>query len=254
MKLQTPGTKFIRSGDPNDKCRPFFFRQMKRLNLHRSNWSSAAGFTLPELLVATIIAALLTAVTAQVMISQLLEGRRLEQAQRLRENTSRLSYLVQIEASEADEISDSEPLSAGCGGVGPSSIVTLWVPRTEGPYADPDNRSPVHYYNAGSDIWRCGPRVTQNGVLIHGVLANGHPDLVSGPVLRYAQLVVDDANCSELTTDNQLAYSVDFPNAQVPSGDAANCVVATARSTFVCNPPLLDPSDPSYVPLIGDCP
>jgi type II secretory pathway component PulJ len=212
------------------------------------NWHSskprsaraAAGFTLPELLIAGIIAAGIAVITSQVLINQILTGRRIELTQRIRENTSRFNYLVQIEASEASEIGQAIALT-GCEGGG-ASVFTFFVPRDQDTYASQTNRSEVHYYNNNGSIWRCGPPVTRNGVLIHGREA-APQDPVSGIVIRNATLQID--NCDD-SNERQVAFRVVFPDGN--AGDQANCVLANARSVFVCNPPI-DPADPQ----LGDC-
>lgn len=206
--------------------------------------ASQAGFTVPELLVAAIIAALLTAVTAQVMIGQLLEGRRLEAAQRVRENFSRLNYLIQIEASEAEEIEDGVTAD-GCDGAGG---FTLWVPRPTGTYADDANRSGISYFNDinNDSIVRCGPPVFQNGELAHGE-AN-----VSGDVVRGAQL---DTDCDpNVVAGREISYGVDFTGGNF-GANVGQCVVAHAKSFFVCNPPVDPTVDCADRPNdgIGDC-
>ena len=220
---------------------------------HRKNISgpkAVNGFTLPELLIAGILAAAVAAMTAQVMINQLLEGRRFELAQRNRENISRLNYLIQIEGSEAEEI---EYGAAGnpddCPGGGES--FTFLVPLPEGTYADPVNRSRVQYYNADAEgipsIWRCGPPVTRNGVLCQTVAQPGCPSVqnTAGVVMRNAQLDLDPNS----STDRGVTYRV-LPTGGLPGGnlgDLGGFVTAHARSVFVCNPPV------TGNPQIGDC-
>lgn len=209
------------------------------------------GFTLPELLVASLIAALIAGVTAQVMISQLLEGRRLEVAQRVREDVSRLNYLIQIETSEAERIqlAGNGLVPAGCP-VGDAEAFTLVVPRPEGDYADESNLSRIRYYNADDPdgvpaIWRCGPPVTRNGVLIH----NADPLNNDGVVMRNAELDRDPAGC-QASFDRSVTYRIlptGIPGSNI--GDLGGCITAHARSVFVCNP-AIDPSDLQ----IGDCP
>lgn len=208
------------------------------------NAKNDTAFTLPELLVAALISAGIAIITAQVMIGQLLEGRRLEVAQRIRENSSRLSYLVQNESSEADQISYDQPVSCAGGG---TSVFTLNVPRDDGPYADDTNRSSIHYYNLGDHVWRCGPPVSQNGVLEHGTLDDPEP-LVRGRVVANAALALDACDASN---DRQVAFSVAFPGGD--AGDLSRCVIAHARSIYVCNPPAI-PATGTYFPEIGDCP
>ncbi|MGB5135010.1 MAG: prepilin-type N-terminal cleavage/methylation domain-containing protein [Prochlorococcaceae cyanobacterium] len=210
-----------------------------------------AGFSLPELLVAAIIAALVAAATGQVMIGQIIEGRRLEQAQKIKENTSRLNYLIQIEASEAEEILLGQPTD-GCGGG--NSAFTLFVPKPDGPYAQLGDRTPIHYYNQGSNIVRCGPAVTRDGVLVH-TASGDPPDLEVADVVRDAQIVVNQgpvagSACPVASSARQIVYSLRFPEFPgINPGASAGCVTAHARSVFVCNPP-----DAGGSLALGDCP
>lgn len=211
----------------------------------------ADGFTLPELLIAAIIAALLTAATAQVMIGQLLEGRRLEAAQRVRENFSRLNYLVQIEASEAErmEVGGTAP---GCGSQG----FTLWIPRPDQTYGPTGNRSGVQYFVANGEIWRCGPRVFQNGTLSHpsatvesdGSVTVGTDGIVSGPVVRNATFALVNPPPSGQEV-KQLTYQVDFTGGNFGIAGATEPVTLHAKSIFACNP-----ANPLTPDEIGDCP
>lgn len=218
-------------------------------NTSRDQSRPANGFTLPELLVASVIAALIAIITAQVMINQLLEERRLGVAQRIREDVSRLNYLIQVEASEAASIELPGAGPAGC--PGGDQPFTLVVPRPTGTYADNANLSRIQYYNANDAdgnpaIWRCGPPVTRNGVLIH----DANPVNTAGIVMRGAQLDLDPAGCGA-STNRGVTYQV-IPVAGLPGanlGDLGGCVTAHARSVFVCNP-VLDPLNPQ----IGDCP
>lgn len=206
------------------------------------------GFTLPEVLIAAIIAALLTAVTAQVLIGQLLEGRRLEAAQRVRENFSRLNYLIQIETSEADRI-ENGVTAAGCNGNGGFTLV---IPRPTGTYADNNNVSRISYFNQTTDgqevIARCGPPVTQNGQLDHLEAAN--TGNVPGDVVRGAQFALGcDPN---ILAGLEVSYQVDFTGGNFGAA-VGECVVAHAKSVFVCNPPA-DTSIPCTDPRRrGDC-
>lgn len=207
------------------------------------------GFTLPELLIAGLIAALIAAATAQVMINHLLEERRLEVAQRLREDVSRLNYLIQIEASEAESIQLGAATGGGCANAGGADAFTLAVPRPTGTYADDTNLSLIRYYNANDDagvpsIWRCGPPVSRNGVLIH----DANPLNTAGIVLRNAQLERSPVGC-QASTDRSITYRV-IPIAGLQGanlGDLGGCVTAHARSVFVCNPPV------GLGGAIGDC-
>lgn len=223
---------------------------------HRSRSLLSDGFTLPELLVATLIAAAIAAITGQVMIGQLLEERRLEVAQRLREDVSRLNYLIQIEASESESVELAGANPAGCPGGG--EAFTLVVPRPIGTYADNANLSRIQYYNAPDPndnnrpaIWRCGPPVTRNGVLRH----DANPLNTAGVVMRNAQLDRDPAGCPASTLRSVTYRVVPAPGLEGANlGNLGGCTTAHARSVFVCNPPIIPPPPDVYVPQVGDCP
>jgi prepilin-type N-terminal cleavage/methylation domain-containing protein len=200
------------------------------------------GFTLAELLIASSVGAIVAVAATQFLVDQVLQGRQLEGAQRVRENISRLNYLITIEASEADQISEgSDP--PGCSG-GASSF-SLRIPRPTGQYANVDNVSNIQYYNADDEgspsIWRCGPPVTRNGVLRHGE-AN-----VSGVVMRNAQLEFG-GGCPS-TTNRNVSYRI-VPAAGSLGGSIGglgDCTTAHARSIFICNPSV------SLGEGVGDC-
>ncbi|KMM16873.1 type II secretion system protein J [Synechococcus sp. GFB01] len=199
------------------------------------------GFSLPELLVATAIAALVVVGTAQVMIGQLQEGQRLEAAQRRRENFSRLNYLIAIEASESEEVElGVSPPGCDLGAVG----FTLWIPKPAGTYAQAANRSGIQYANLNNDIVRCGPRVSQNGQLVHSTTGNDGSTSVTSVVVPNAQLTVGGAN---VTAGRQIAYQVNFIDGNLGTAGATRVVVAHARSVFVCNPPV------TGIDQVGDC-
>lgn len=216
----------------------------------RGNYQTTQkGFTLPELLVASIIAALIAGITAQVMIGQLLEERRLESAQRVRENLSRLNYLIQIEASESDSI-ETGVSPPGCA-LGTDGF-TLWVPRPGGVYGDPVNRSGIQYADNGNDILRCGPRVSRNGVLIHPPLgSDGGLTNVTGVVVRNATFNFDA--CPIAAAGREISYQVNFAGGAFGAPGIGECATAHSRSVFVCNPRLFTEAG-VYVPDTGDCP
>lgn len=187
--------------------------------------SYCSGFTLPELLVATLIAAAIAALTGQVMIGQLLEGRRLDVAQRLRENLSRFNYLVQIEASEARDIAVGVNLAGCAAGTDP---FVFWIPLPGGDYEDLANRVGIQYTNVGPNIHRCGPPVFRNGQLDHDA------DLEDGIAVRDANLAINPPGCP-LSDDRQVSYAILF-GGNLPGsnlGDIGDCMVARAKSVFV---------------------
>lgn len=219
-----------------------------RLPCQRMN---SKGFTLPEVLIACIIFAILAGVTAQVMIGSILQGRRLETAQRHREDFSRLNHLIQIEASEAEELldqaSDTGPTAlADCNPPNGATGFTLYVQRNTGSYGNRENRSGIQYYNEDFDgdgrldIVRCGPPVTRNGQLAH------QQSLVTGMVLSGASF----ASIGQAAEDRSIDYTVDFDGGNFGTAGNTRTVSSHRKSVFVCNPASNDPNEAA----VGDCP
>lgn len=238
MQMAHSLIKLCKASPPHP--RPGFFRR-----------DGDQGFTLPEVLIASLIAALIVGVTAQVMIGQLLEGRRLEAAQRVRENFSRFNYLVQVEASEANRILDSAPAVPGCAGADVG--FTLSIPVPEGPYAVEENRSNVQYFNdEDGNISRCGPSVTRAGILEHPPV--GSDGSFDAGTTHQTDVVVPNATlalgCGVRDGEREIGYQINFTGGNF-GVQVDECVVAHAKSIFVCNPA---PADPLIPFRQGDCP
>lgn len=187
------------------------------------------GFTVVEILIASAIFSIVGVLATQLMIDQLLQGRRLEAAQRLRENFSRFNYLVQIEASEAEAI-DIGNQPAGCSGG--NSGFTLWVPKPTGTYAVSANRTGIQYYDDGVNIYRCGPRVSRNGELVHAVGSDGSTS-VTGIVVPNAVLSNINGGSSP---GREISYRVQFLGENGGAAGATRAVTAHSKTVFVCNP------------------
>lgn len=202
-----------------------------------------SAFTLLEVLVATAIFSVVGVLATQLIIDQLFIGRRIESAQRLRENFSRFNYLVQIESSEAEAI-DLNTQPVGCSG-GENGF-TLWVPKPTGTYAEAGNRTGIQYYDDGVNIYRCGPRVTRNGELVHAVASDGSTNVTG--------IVIPNAVFTDLTSGNVagrgVSYNVEFLGGNSGAAGADRPVTAHAKTVFVCNPETdaSDPGDPGICP------
>lgn len=180
------------------------------------------GITLVELLVGLIVAGVMASAAGSVIIVQIQSSAKLELAQRQRDNTSRLDYLMQIEAGEASSIIESPTLPGNCPGTG---VAAFRIPRDSGQYLDEGNASIVYYSNQGLDVWRCGPPVKRSGVLDHS------PNLSTqaGIAVRDAQL--EKVSCSgQVTNEEQLAFRLVFPTGYQPA-----CAVARAKTLLICN-------------------
>lgn len=195
----------------------------------RPRGATSRAFTLTEVLIASIIFGIVGVLATRLIIDQLFLGRRLESAQRLRENFSRFNYLVQIEASEAESIVlNTQP--AGCSGG--SSGFTLFVPKPTGIYAVSSNRTGIQYYDDGVNIYRCGPRVSRNGELVHAAASDGSTSVTG--------IVIPNAVLSNVTSggsmDREVSYRVEFIGGNSGAAGATRSVTVHSKAVFVCNP------------------
>lgn len=194
---------------------------------------SSGGWTLVEILIALSVGFIILASAGGVLLMHLQTTARLELAQRQRDNSVRLDYLMHVEASEAGSVSDSQNVATGCVGAGQEAFATFVVPRDEGPYQDPGNVSLIQYYNRDGDVWRCGPPVSRNGVLDHYSALGPQ----SGVAVRDATLqeprdaVTDEAvPCNGLTTsERQLVYRLVFDEAVYTPA----CSIARVRTVRI---------------------
>jgi len=185
--------------------------------------SGLDGFTLPELLVALVIASVTLASAGAVMLSHIRSVSGLEQAQRQRDNAGRLDYLVQIEASEPGTVLRDIPVSQGC--KAGTAVFAFEVPRNKGAYQQDGNSSFIYYYNDGNDVRRCGPPVLRDGVLDHSENA----PMRDGVAVRDAK--IEQVTCDgESTDDGQAVYKLVYSSGFQPS-----CSIARARTVLVCN-------------------
>ncbi|MFQ6537795.1 MULTISPECIES: type II secretion system protein [Aphanothece] len=220
--------------------------------------------TLPEILVALVITAVIIAGVGNVLLNHMFDARRVERAQRLREDSNRINYLIAIEAAEASAINTDPGLQvANCNeDNGEDAEFSLTIPwqetTTYGPGAE---SSTVYYYNQTAPdgvatIKRCGPKVTKNGRLIHS-----NDTYQSGTVYRGGEIVLP-TDCSVSvdssgsltqggTTSRQLVYNLQIGS--LSDQLFARCQVAKAKTVFVCNPPIPN-SDGSFTLDVGDCP
>lgn len=180
------------------------------------------GFTLVELLAGLVVAGVVASAAGAVMIAQIQSSAKLELAQRQRDNSSRLDYLMQIEAGEASSVIETPTLPDDCPGTG---VAAFRIPRDSGQYLDANNASIVYYSNQGSDLWRCGPPVKRSGVLDH----DANISIQAGIAVRDAQL--EKVDCSgQVTNEGQLVYRLVFPAGYQPA-----CTVARAKTLLICN-------------------
>jgi type II secretory pathway pseudopilin PulG len=125
--------------------------------------SSAAGFSLTELLLYLALGAVLAATAATTVITNIRTASNLELRQRAVDDFSRLNLFLQSEVSEGERIEyNSSSLPTDCGEGQP--LFTIVLPNPLNPAEPPAERLqeplPRIYYftrNGGADLWRCGP-------------------------------------------------------------------------------------------------
>lgn len=128
------------------------------------------AFTIPQLLVYTAASGVLLAATTTTLLANIRTNSNMELYQRAEERWSRISSLIQLEASEADSV--EYDVHVTCSGVNnyneeQKSLFTLNIPIVDN---DPTKQSPqIHYYRSGSGpdatLRRCGPPYLPNGKL-----------------------------------------------------------------------------------------
>ena len=201
-----------------------FLSSRIRVGLASSKGSRSEGLSLVEILVGLAIAGLVATAAGFALLEQVRSSASLELAQRQRDNSSRLDYLIQIEAAEAASILRNPLLPPSCSGGG-TALIAYTIPRNQGEYLDQGNASFVYYYNQAGDVWRCGPPVKRSGVLNHDPTQS----LQAGIAVRDA--ILEDVNCNGYLTDaSQFAYQLAFPN-----GFRSPCSVARAKTLLICN-------------------
>lgn len=129
--------------------------------------SQSSGFSLIELLVATVLLSVAGAVAWTALEPQLRFPVQFERATRQIDDTSRLQNLLESEVSEASGIVYGQTLQSGCGSLGTgTALFSLVVPYS----FDLSNGLPLnvvtdYYSTPGQRVIRCGMGVNSDGSL-----------------------------------------------------------------------------------------
>lgn len=207
------------------KCSLSSVRALSGLLSRLDRRAGTQGLTLIELLLAVVVAGVVAGAAGSVLLAQIKSSAVIELAQRQRDDSSRLDYLIQIEAGEAASVIDSPTLPLACAEAGTTAVVAFRIPRDRGQYLDLTNASNVYYFNNGGAVWRCGPPVKRSGVLDHDPAKL----LEAGVAVRDATL--EKTNCfGQVTSSGQFVYRLVFPEGYQPG-----CSVASAKTLLVCN-------------------
>ena len=125
--------------------------------------SHSSGFTLVELLMVALLAAGITAAVSNSLIAMIRSGSRLELQQRAIDQWSRISFLIDSEVAEGEEVRREQAFTE-CGGG--TSLFSVRIPVPEGGPAAPTLGSrTIHYFLRGTSLLRCGPPYHANGSL-----------------------------------------------------------------------------------------
>jgi type II secretory pathway pseudopilin PulG len=196
----------------------------------------AAGLTLAEVLIAVAISGVLFALIGNALLNHMLDARRIENSQRLRELNTRINYLLTVEGSEAADVVYSPSIPASCTSVHPlgTSLFRLDIPKDDGIYGSATNVTSVFYYNSSDgDLIRCGALAKRNGVIDHDQVNPTAAIVSRGTTLSVIQS--GGSLCGiESSSDRQVAYRLAFAGAG--SSYAPPCTIARAKTIFVCNP------------------
>lgn len=148
-----------------------------RSHPHHHRRTSAAGFSLVELLIYVAMAGGVLATIMGVTVSQIRSTSTQELRLRTVDLWGRLSSLIESEISEAERIEANLPLPSSCidpgdSGAPTTSIFSLTIPYvadTTGLSAGTLNKVNIYYYQRrlglANDLWRCGPGYLPTGQL-----------------------------------------------------------------------------------------
>lgn len=126
--------------------------------LHSVEREGERGFSLTEMLIATVAGVLLLGTLITVLLSYVRSRERLEAQMRLQDDWGKLQFLLDREIQEATPVTAASSVSASCN-VGTGSVrLSLEVPG---------NSNRIVYYTTanGNQLRRCGPVISSNGDL-----------------------------------------------------------------------------------------
>lgn len=192
----------------------------------------AAGFSLVELLLAVVAGVSLVSAVAYTITGQIRGTQAAEQAQRTRDDASRLNYLIQTEASEAVTTAQGQAISnCGASADGRTSLFSLTIPRPTAQFDDQTNIATIYYYSDSSagvtNLRRCGPAIQRNGAL-------DFSSNVDGIVNGNTTLSLVTCNGTSSST-REVAYQLQLND--VGGGYRPPCAIARAKAFRVVDPP-----------------
>jgi hypothetical protein len=124
-----------------------------------------------ELLLYVLLASGITAAVSQVLIAGIRSDRNIELQQRAIDLWSRISFLIDSDVAEGNQILYNEALPAACR---PGTVLfSVRVPVPAGGAVPGEGRSLlIHYFASSGNLMRCGPPFLQDGQLNVTAVAN----------------------------------------------------------------------------------
>jgi type II secretory pathway pseudopilin PulG len=192
---------------------------------------AGAAFSLVELLISVVAGVALVSAVAYTVTAQIRGTRSQEQAQRSRDDATRLNYLIQTEASEAVTTAQAQAISnCDAAANGRTALFSLTIPRPTAQFDDLTNVVTIHYYsdtNAGiTDLRRCGPAILRNGALDFSTNVDG---------IVNANTTLTLVTCNGTSSSNrEVAYQLQLND--VGGGYQPPCAIARAKAFRVVDP------------------
>jgi hypothetical protein len=160
-----------------------------------------------ELLMVALLAAGITAAVSNSLIAMIRSSSRLELQQRAIDQWSRISFLIDSEVAEGEEVLREQAFTE-CGSG--TSLFSVRVPVPEGSAAAPMLGSrTIHYLLRGTSLLRCGPPYHANGSL--NSLAPSQQALVARSVRL--QLVPPQADAGDPEQRRSVHYHLNIVTA-----------------------------------------
>lgn len=158
-------------------------------------WKPAErGFTLVELLVSTLIGALMLLAGTYLAVSHVRTTGRQAAVHRFQTDFGRLSHLIETEVDEGTALAygQATTATAGCSNVGVASVFSITVPvLVTAETAAASAVRTIYYYPAEGNLRRCGPAINADGTL--NTTTTG-----DGIVITNATLNVQNTNARQM--------------------------------------------------------